>query len=153
MNNSARFLYSADSFEGQLIKNVLKAKQLHIFTEVSSGTKSKEPQLSDHGTTVIGTIPILEYLEDKYPHPCLNLLEPNDKALVRMFVNRTISTMYTGFSKISELNALLPVLKQNKFVVASKLTFADLALLPIIPKEKIWDFYRKAIEDQLRYAT
>lgn len=145
-----RVLWHANNTkEGQLIKLAMQAKGL-TFLINTNDTSGEEPVLSDHGTKVVGLVPIIEFLNDKYPEPSLIFTDPSQKAIVRMFMQRLV--FGGSYQKIEiadkALAELAPQLNGQHFLLGSRPCLVDLAVLPLIRDEdKTWaPFKTKVLE-------
>ena len=129
-----RVLWHANNTkEGQLITLAMQAKGL-TFLINTNDTSGEEPILSDHGTKVVGLVPIIEFLNDKYPEPSLIFTDPSQKAMVRMFVHRLLFGGAYKEIKIADeaLTSLSAQLNQQSFLLGPKPCLVDLAVIPLI---------------------
>lgn len=147
MSHQRILWYASDTKEGELIKLAMRAKGLTFLADTATPTKS-EPMLSDHGTKVVGLVPIIEFLNDKYPEPSLIFTDPSQKAMVRMFIQRLVFGGAYKEIKIADaaLASLVPQLNQQPFLLGPRPCLVDLAILPLIRDENsVWMQFKSKV--------
>lgn len=142
-----RILWNAKgNKEGELILLAMKAKGLAFFTNVDSASGGLI--LSDHGTTVKGFFPIIEFINDKYPEPSLIFTDPTEKAIVRMFVLDLVNGgAYENNNDAKKvLTDLASELSPQSFLLGSKPSLVDLAVIPLIEDGDVtWQPFKQKV--------
>lgn len=106
------------------------------------------PTLVDRDLSLYDVNVIVEYLDERYPHPPLMPVDPLGRARVRLGIKRIerdwlchidgirssgkVSTDAARKSLRDGLLASLPVFKASKFFLNNELSLADIALAPLI---------------------
>jgi len=139
--------------EGKLVQLAMQAKGLTYLVNTESPQDRDGPVLSDHGTRVVGLIPILEFLNDKYPEPSLIFTDPSQKALVRMFLHRVLFGGSYEKINIAEktLRELRPYIMARKFFLGDQPCLVDLALSPLVQhtNDPIWRSFNERVMEAI----
>jgi RNA polymerase-associated protein len=106
------------------------------------------PTLVDRDLVLYNTQIIMEYLEDRYPHPPLMPVDPVARARVKLYIYRMERDWYsllepfvTGEDEKAAqvrnvirdgLTVIAPIFEQKPFFMSDELTLADYTLLPLL---------------------
>jgi len=127
------------------------------------------PTLVDRDLVLYNTQIILEYLDDRYPHPPLMPVDPVARARTKLYVYRMERDWYSlldGFAmgdkaraaharKILRdgLTVIAPIFEQKPFFMSDELTLADCTLLPLLWRLPVYDVELPAeAKPLLKYA-
>ena len=109
---------------------------------------ANECVLTHRNVTIVGFQHIARYIDEKYPFPPLNLDSPEKRAFLAMTAQRVLEKGYA--SSVHERQQLLDEFKLNLpdkgFLCGDTISFLDLAVLPITPREDpVWDNYASRV--------
>jgi RNA polymerase-associated protein len=106
------------------------------------------PTLVDRDLVLYNTQIIMEYLDDRYPHPPLMPVDPVERARTKLYVYRMERDWYSlldCFAVGNEakavqarkiirdgLTVIAPIFEQKAFFMSDELTLADYTLLPLL---------------------
>ena len=106
------------------------------------------PTLVDRDLVLFNTQIIMEYLDDRYPHPPLMPVDPVARARTKLYVYRMERDWYSlidSFAAGNEaraaqarnilrdgLTVIAPIFDQKPFFMSDELTLADCTLLPLL---------------------
>ncbi|MEJ2552665.1 MAG: glutathione S-transferase N-terminal domain-containing protein [Gammaproteobacteria bacterium] len=141
------------------VRLVLAEKGISVdVVEVGDGTFTEDlvelnpygsvPTLVDRDLVLYNTQIIMEYLEDRYPHPPLMPVDPVARARVKLYIYRMERDWYsllepfvTGEDEKAAqvrnvirdgLTVIAPIFEQKPFFMSDELTLADYTLLPLL---------------------
>ena len=113
------------------------------------------PTLVDRDLVLYNTQIIMEYLDDRYPHPPLMPVDPVARARVKLYIYRMerdwyslLNSFVTGEAKKSAearniirdgLTVIAPIFQQKPFFMSDELTLADYTLLPLLWRLQAYD--------------
>lgn len=124
-----------------------------IFVDSASGEAlSKEifkavsaPALVDHDVRLTELDLILEYIDERYPHPTMMPPEPSKRAHTRILLRRVFNDLYplldrfqeTGCQEsadrlCTELNNIAPLFSAQPFLVTEYFNVLDIAFVPLL---------------------
>jgi RNA polymerase-associated protein len=124
-----------------------------IFVDTATGEAlSKEifkavqaPALVDHDVRLTDLDLILEYIDERYPHPTMMPPEPSKRAHTRILLRRVFNDLYplldrfkdTGCQESAarlgiELNNFAPVFSAQPFLVNEYFNLIDIAFVPLL---------------------
>lgn len=148
-----------DDIDSHRVRMVLAAKGVSYDLVVADTTKPPEdlvdlnpyqtlPTLVDRDLSLYDVNVIVEYLDERYPHPPLLPVDPLGRARVRLGVKRIekdwlslVDVIQNGGKAAAEtarksmrdgLVASLPVFKASKFFLNTEMSIADVALAPLV---------------------
>lgn len=127
------------------------------------------PTLVDRDLVLYNTQIILEYLDDRYPHPPLMPVDPVARARTKLYVYRMERDWYSlldGFAMGDKVKAaharkilrdgltvIAPIFEQKPFFMSDELTLADCTLLPLLWRLPVYDVELPAeAKPLLKYA-
>ncbi|MBI2778546.1 MAG: glutathione S-transferase N-terminal domain-containing protein [Gammaproteobacteria bacterium] len=106
------------------------------------------PTLTDRDLVLYNSQIIMEYLEDRYPHPPLMPVDPVSKARTRLFLYRIDHDWYSMLNDIAggdekaagkarnalrdSLTVVAPTFKQKPFFMSDEISLADCSLAPLL---------------------
>jgi RNA polymerase-associated protein len=106
------------------------------------------PTLVDRDLVLYNTQIILEYLDDRYPHPPLMPVDPVTRARTKLYVYRMERDWYSLLDVLTTgndekaayarktirdgLTVIAPIFEQKAFFMSDELTLADCTLLPLL---------------------
>lgn len=113
-------------------------KDLNPYNEV--------PTLVDRDLVLYGHQVIMEYLDERFPHPPLMPVDPVSRARNRLMLRRIERDWYTLSNKIANnedvdnarkelsdsLSAVAPIFEQKKFFMSDDFTVMDCAFAPLL---------------------
>jgi len=113
-------------------------KDLNPYNEV--------PTLVDRDLVLYGHQVIMEYLDERFPHPPLMPVDPVSRARNRLMLRRIERDWYTLSNKIAagedvdntrkeladSLSTVAPIFEQKKFFMSDDFTVMDCALAPLL---------------------
>jgi RNA polymerase-associated protein len=162
------------------VRLVLAEKGIAVdVVEVGDGTFAEDlvelnpygsvPTLVDRELVLYNTQIIMEYLDDRYPHPPLMPVDPVERARTKLYVYRMERDWYslldcfaTGDQeKIAQarniirdgLTVIAPIFEQKPFFMSDELTLADYTLLPLLWRLPLYDIeLPAAAKPVLKYA-
>jgi len=141
------------------VRLVLAEKGIGVdVVEVGDGTFTEDlfelnpygsvPTLVDRDLVLYNTQIIMEYLDDRYPHPPLMPVDPVERARTKLYVYRMERDWYSLLDcfvaedeakadqarKIIRdgLTVIAPIFEQKPFFMSDELTLADYTLLPLL---------------------
>lgn len=141
------------------VRLVLAEKGISVdVVEVGDGTFTEDlvelnpygsvPTLVDRDLVLYNTQIIMEYLDDRYPHPPLMPVDPVARARVKLYIYRMERDWYsllepfvTGEEEKAAqvrniirdgLTVIAPIFEQKPFFMSDELTLADYTLLPLL---------------------
>jgi RNA polymerase-associated protein len=141
------------------VRLVLAEKGIGVdVVEVGDGTFTEDlvelnpygsvPTLVDRDLVLYNTQIIMEYLDDRYPHPPLMPVDPVERARTKLYVYRMERDWYSlldSFAAGDEakavqarkiirdgLTVIAPIFEQKPFFMSDELTLADYTLLPLL---------------------
>lgn len=150
---------SANCPQSHRVRLVLAEKGIGVeVIEVESGVLLEDlaelnpygsvPTLVDRDLVLYNTQIILEYLDDRYPHPPLMPVDPAARARAKLYAYRMERDWYgllDAFAADDEkkivharktirdgLTVIAPIFKQKPFFMSDELTLADCTLLPLL---------------------
>ena len=106
------------------------------------------PTLVDRDLVLYNTQIILEYLDDRYPHPPLMPVDPVERARTKLYVYRMERDWYSLVDDLGAdddakaararniirdgLTVIAPIFERKPFFMSDELTLADCTLLPLL---------------------
>ena len=106
------------------------------------------PTLVDRDLVLYNTQIIMEYLDDRYPHPPLMPVDPVARARTKLYVYRMERDWYSLLDSLTAgtaerasharnvlrdgLTVIAPIFDQKPFFMSDELTLADCTLLPLL---------------------
>ncbi len=106
------------------------------------------PTLTDRDLALYNSQIIMEYLEDRYPHPPLMPVDPVSKARTRLFLYRIDHDWYSMLNDITGgdekaagkarnalrdgLTVIAPTFKQKPFFMSDEISLVDCSLAPLL---------------------
>lgn len=107
------------------------------------------PTLVDRGLTLYGTSVIIEYLDERFPHPPLLPVAPVERAKTRLMISRLTRDWLCELSKLEQhgatkpptelckrihdgLLALTPLFAHQSFFLGDEYTMADAFITPLL---------------------
>ena len=106
------------------------------------------PTLLDRGLTLYGTPVIIEYLDERFPHPPLMPVDPISRAKTRLMISRLARDWLRPISQLEEttatpsvaltksihdgLLALSPLFSHQPFFLSAEYTLADAYITPLL---------------------
>ncbi len=106
------------------------------------------PTLTDRDLALYNSQIIMEYLEDRYPHPPLMPVDPVSKARTRLFLYRIDHDWYSMLNDITGgderaagkarnalrdgLMVVAPTFKQKPFFMSDEISLVDCSLAPLL---------------------
>lgn len=106
------------------------------------------PTLTDRDLVLYNSQIIMEYLEDRYPHPPLMPVDPVSKARTRLFLYRIDHDWYSMLNDIAggderaagkarnalrdSLTVVAPTFKQKPFFMSDEISLVDCSLVPLL---------------------
>ena len=148
------------------VRLVLAEKGIGVdVVEVGDGTFTEDlvelnpygsvPTLVDRDLVLYNTQIIMEYLDDRYPHPPLMPVDPVERARTKLYVYRMERDWYSlldSFAVRDEaksaqarkiirdgLTVIAPIFEQKAFFMSDELTLADYTLLPLLWRLPVYD--------------
>ena len=148
------------------VRLVLAEKGIGVeLVEVGDGTFTEDlvelnpygsvPTLVDRDLVLYNTQIIMEYLDDRYPHPPLMPVDPVERARTKLYVYRMERDWYSmldDFDKGDEakadqsrkiirdgLTVIAPIFELKPFFMSNELTLADCTLLPLLWRLPLYD--------------
>ena len=162
------------------VRLVLAEKGIGVeLVEVGDGTFTEDlvelnpygsvPTLVDRDLVLYNTQIIMEYLDDRYPHPPLMPVDPVERARTKLYVYRMERDWYSlldYFDKGDEakadqsrkiirdgLTVIAPIFELKPFFMSNELTLADCTLLPLLWRLPLYDIELPAAAKPLiKYA-
>ena len=162
------------------VRLVLAEKGIGVeLVEVGDGTFTEDlvelnpygsvPTLVDRDLVLYNTQIIMEYLDDRYPHPPLMPVDPVERARTKLYVYRMERDWYSmldDFDKGDEakadqsrkiirdgLTVIAPIFERKPFFMSNELTLADCTLLPLLWRLPLYDIELPAAAKPLiKYA-
>jgi RNA polymerase-associated protein len=162
------------------VRLVLAEKGIGVdLVEVGDGTFTEDlvelnpygsvPTLVDRDLVLFNTQIIMEYLDDRYPHPPLMPVDPAARARTKLYVYRMERDWYSlldSFALGDEqkaaqariiirdgLTVIAPIFEQKPFFMSDELTLADYTLLPLLWRLPVYDIELPAAANPvLKYA-
>jgi len=162
------------------VRLVLAEKGIAVeVVEVGDGTFAEDlvelnpygsvPTLVDRELVLYNTQIIMEYLDDRYPHPPLMPVDPVERARTKLYVYRMERDWYSLLDcfvtedqeKTAQarniirdgLTVIAPIFQQKPFFMSDELTLADYTLLPLLWRLPLYDIALPAsAEPVLKYA-
>ena len=129
--NPTHFLYPA-------ISECIKRKDLILTREGDHPKISGEVIIKDKNLEVRGISAIVQYLDEKFPHPPLLPIEPEKRAIIRMA---------TADLKIGFLHEKLSLYKQNipkkNFFSGEQPSVLDIFIYALAPEDAIWAEFKE----------
>ncbi len=127
-------------------------------TSVEPGVKNEDlielnpynstPTLVDRDLVLYGSQVIMEYLEERYPHPPLMPVDPVSRASSRLMFYRIERDLYSHYNTIrngserqaasarremrDNLSAISPIFQQKPFFMSDEFTLVDCSLTPLL---------------------
>lgn len=141
------------------VRLVLAEKGISVdVVEVGDGTFAEDlielnpygsvPTLVDRDLVLYNTQIIMEYLDDRYPHPPLMPVDPVARARTKLYIYRMERDWYSLLDVIASGNAekggrarniirdgltvIAPIFEQKQYFMSDELTLADYTLLPLL---------------------
>jgi RNA polymerase-associated protein len=106
------------------------------------------PTLVDRDLVLYNTHIIMEYLDDRYPHPPLMPVDPVARARTKLYVHRMERDWYAMLSAFAAgdqeeiartrsalrdgLTVIAPIFEQKTYFMSDELSLADCTLLPLL---------------------
>lgn len=106
------------------------------------------PTLVDRDLVLYNSQIIMEYLDERYPHPPLLPVDPVSRARIKLYVHRMEKDWYSLLPDLmgedskaaaaarkmmrEGLTVIAPVFEQKPFFMSDELTLADCTLLPLL---------------------
>lgn len=135
-----------------MVRIVLAEKGINFDTiEVSNGNIPEDlkdlnpynevPTLVDRDLVLYDAQVIMEYLDERFPHPPLMPVDPVLRGQNRLMRNRIKRDWYSLFDNITEDNknvlrdgliVVSPIFEQKAFFMSKEMTLVDCALLPLL---------------------
>lgn len=162
------------------VRLVLAEKGIAVeLVEVGDGTFTEDlvelnpygsvPTLVDRDLVLYNTQIIMEYLDDRYPHPPLMPVDPAARARTKLYVYRMERDWYSQLASIDVeneeravrarsiirdgLTVIAPIFEQKPFFMSDELTLADYTLLPLLWRLPVYDIELPvAAEPVIKYA-
>jgi RNA polymerase-associated protein len=127
------------------------------------------PTLVDRDLVLYNTQIIMEYLDDRYPHPPLMPVDPVERARTKLYVYRMerdwyslLDSFVTGDQEQTAqarniirdgLTVIAPIFEQKQFFMSDELTLADYTLLPLLWRLPLYEIELPgAAKPVLKYA-
>lgn len=150
---------SADSPQSHRVRMVLAEKGIGVeVVEVGSDVVLEDlvdlnpygsvPTLVDRDLVLYNAQIIMEYLDDRYPHPPLMPVDPVARARAKLYVYRmerdwyglldafkcgdAVQVAHAGKTIRDGLTVIAPIFEQKSFFMSDELTLADCTLLPLL---------------------
>ena len=141
------------------VRLVLAEKGIGVeLVEVGDGTFTEDlvelnpygsvPTLVDRDLVLYNTQIIMEYLDDRYPHPPLMPVDPVERARTKLYVYRMERDWYSMLDDCigsdeakaararniirDGLTVIAPIFERKPFFMSDELTLADCTLLPLL---------------------
>lgn len=159
LRKSSITLYSTDDVESHIVRVVLAEKQ--IATEMvmtKPGMLSEDflelnpygnlPTLVDHGLVLNDTSIIIEYLDERFPHPPLFPVYPVERAQVRMAIRRIRLDYFSLYHQAQalqgdarqaklndlavELNKIAKLFIKLPYCLSAEYSMSDCVLQPLL---------------------
>jgi RNA polymerase-associated protein len=157
---------SADSPQSHRVRMVLAEKGIGVeVVEVGSDVVLEDlvdlnpygsvPTLVDRDLVLYNAQIIMEYLDDRYPHPPLMPVDPVARARAKLYVYRMERDWYglldafksgdegqaahAGKTIRDGLTVIAPIFEQKPFFMSDELTLADCTLLPLLWRLPLYD--------------
>lgn len=128
------------------------------------------PVLVDRGVALYRSNVIMEYLEDRHPHPRLLPLDPLECGRARILVARVENDWYSAMDVLDfgsknakqkasimlrdGLTAISPLFNQQEYMLGDNYTMVDCALAPILWRLSHYDIQLpKSVAPLLAYAS
>jgi stringent starvation protein A len=145
--------------QSQRVRLVLAEKGIAVeVVEVGNGTFTEDlvelnpygsvPTLVDRDLVLYNTQIIMEYLDDRYPHPPLMPVDPVARARIKLYIYRMERDWYSVLESFASgdeqqavrarnvirdgLTVIAPIFEQKPFFMSDELTLADYTLLPLL---------------------
>ena len=162
------------------VRLVLAEKGISVdVVEVGDGTFAEDlvelnpygsvPTLVDRDLVLYNTQIIMEYLDDRYPHPPLMPVDPVERARTKLYVYRMERDWYSLLDCFAAgdqaqaarartiirdgLTVIAPIFEQKPFFMSDELTLADYTLLPLLWRLPLYDIeLPAAAKPVLKYA-
>jgi stringent starvation protein A len=155
-------LYSGSDIYSHRVRLVLEAKGITYDTiDMDSSSKYKEelaecnpycsvPTFADRDLVVYKSDIIVEYLDERFPHPPLQPVYPVAKARSRLMIYRINRDWYTEVNKINDTNstedikraartrlinsitAVTPVFAEMKYFLSEEFSLIDCCIVPLL---------------------
>jgi RNA polymerase-associated protein len=113
------------------------------------------PTLVDRDLVLYNTQIIMEYLDDRYPHPPLMPVDPVARARTKLYIYRMERDWYSLLEVLAAgekekavrarnvirggLTVIAPIFEQKPFFMSDELTLADYTLLPLLWRLPVYD--------------
>ncbi len=113
------------------------------------------PTLVDRDLVLYNTQIIMEYLDDRYPHPPLMPVDPVERARTKLYVYRMERDWYSLLDSFTSgdqakadqarkvirdgLTVIAPIFTQKPYFMSDELTLADYTLLPLLWRLPLFD--------------
>ena len=113
------------------------------------------PTLVDRDLVLYNTQIIMEYLDDRYPHPPLMPVDPVERARTKLYVYRMERDWYSLVDSFASgdqskadqarkvirdgLTVIAPIFTQKPYFMSDELTLADYTLLPLLWRLPLFD--------------
>jgi RNA polymerase-associated protein len=127
------------------------------------------PTLVDRDLVLYNTQIIMEYLDDRYPHPPLMPVDPVARARTKLYVYRMERDWYSLIDRIATgkdeeaararnilrdgLTVIAPIFDQKPFFMSDELTLADCTLLPLLWRLPVYNIELPAeAKSVIKYA-
>lgn len=112
------------------------------------------PTLVDRDLALYDSRIIMEYLDERYPHPPLMPVDPVSRARTRLMLYRVDRDWYTLLDDIEgadggrsvaarktlrdELTVIAPIFQQKPFFMSDHFTVVDCAIAPVLWRLPVW---------------
>lgn len=106
---------------------------------------TRAPALSDRGVRIDDLDVMIEYIEDRYPHPIMLPTSPSERAAFRVFFRRVLRDFFpllekaelqkcetSGEALRAEIASFAPVFQAKRFFMSDEISLLDVALAPIV---------------------
>lgn len=106
---------------------------------------ARAPALSDRGVRIDDLDVMIEYIEERYPHPIMLPTTPSERAAFRVFFRRVLRDLFPLLQKAelqkcetsaealrAEIASFAPVFQAKPFFMSDEISLLDVALAPIV---------------------
>lgn len=107
--------------------------------------QATSPALQDHHVLIVDFEIMIEYIEERYPHPTMMPVSPPERATTRIFLRRLLRDLYPLLEPADridrdeglkilrqELTNIAPVFKASTFLMSSQISILDCAMAPLM---------------------
>ena len=113
------------------------------------------PTLVDRELALYNSLIIMEYLDERYPHPSLMPVDPVNRARTRLFLHRVEADWYSTLDKLASrsgreldlarkhmvesLTTVAPIFQQKPYFMSDEFSMVDCSVAPVLWRLDAYD--------------